>query len=352
MRDGLESRRFQGSAVLGATPSAFAASETCRSLQVHADLLTFPPIAKPGPFSCLVRLLRRVFKPLIRPWLGVQTEFNRLTIEVLQGLHQEIGTLRAKAERSAELVEKCNRAVDQCYEEVKHAYDDSVNKELGHNGKISRGGLWFNPPVAVRLEDGRPVVGSISERILEQMFVHTRLPPPPARVLDLGCAESTVAIEMASFGYGVTGVDLRNLPVAHPAFKMVQADIASLPFPADAFDVVVSLSTLEHVGLGWYGSAAESSTDHRAIAEIRRVLRPGGRLILTVPYGRPAMTPVHRVYDRILLDALLSPFERREMVYGIRQGESWSLSADAEAAGRMDSTERVSAVALIVAEKP
>src|SRR5262249_1057018 len=150
-----------------------------------------------------------------------------------------------------------------------------------------------------------PVVVAITERILEHIFVHTRLPRPPARVLDLGCAESTNSVEMASLGYEVVGVDLRDLPLRHSSFQMVRADIAHLPFPDESFAVAVSLSTIEHVGLDWYGQAPEGTNDHKVIAEVYRVLRPGGRLILTCPFGRAATTPVHRVLDRPALDALL-----------------------------------------------
>jgi ubiquinone/menaquinone biosynthesis C-methylase UbiE len=241
--------------------------------------------------------------------------------------------------------------IEQCQEAIERCYNAAANRELGHDGRIAEAGLWFNPPIAVELHNDRPVLVSVSERILEHIFVHTRLPPPPAHVLDLGCAESTNAIELASFGYRVEGVDLRPLPVLHPAFAMIRADVTRLPFADQTFDAVVSLSTIEHVGLDWYGPISERPTDHQAIQEARRVLRPGGRLILTVPFGRPVMTPVQRVYDRALLDGLLRPFQCLETVYGIRDGEAWSLTADGAAAECVHSAERVSAVALVVAEK-
>lgn len=337
MRTGLESRRSFGGLVVGQPFTGSFSLETRHSLHQHADLLNFPPIAKSGPLSRIFRLLRAVAKALIRPWLGVQTEFNRLALEALQALHQEVVMLKAR-------VEECDEAIEKCYHEA-------ANRELGHTGKIARGGLWFNPPIAVELRQNQPVVVSISERILEHLFVHTRLPAPPARVLDLGCAESVNPIELASFGYQVLGVDLRDLPVPHPSFTMIQADMGHLPFPDDAFDVVVSLSTIEHVGLDWYAPSPNGTTDHGAAEEIRRVLRPGGRLILTVPFGQAATTPVQRVYDLAMLDRLLGSFKRVETLFGIRDGKTWSLTADAEKAGRMNSKERVSAVALVVAER-
>jgi SAM-dependent methyltransferase len=170
-------------------------------------------------------------------------------------------------------------------------------------------------------------------------------------VLDMGCSESTCAIELASLGYQVVGVDLRRLPVEHPNFRMVQANLAELPFPDGSFDVVVCLSTIEHVGLSWYADVPAWTTDYKAAEEAWRVLRPGGRLVLTLPYGKPAETPVHRIYDAGRLDKLLEKFRRLETAYGVRDGESWTFTTDAERAGAADSAERVSAVALVAAEK-
>ncbi len=337
MRAGLEHRRFRGALASAFSPSPRFSAETRDALERHFDLLAFPPISKPGPLAWLLRLLRRVWKGLIRPWLGVQTEFNRLTLEVLQALHHEHLTL--------------HRRIDEANDAIERVYPEAVNCELSHKGKIAQAGLWFNPPVVVELQGDRPVLAAVSERIIEHMFVHTRLPPPPARVLDLGCAESTAGIEMASFGYQVDGVDLRNLPVYHPSFTMVNADVAQLPFDNETFDVVVSLSTVEHVGLGWYTPVADASSDIQAVREAHRVLRKGGRFILTVPFGQATKTRLHRVYDLPALELLLQPFTRSDFLFGVRDGEAWSVTADAATAAKAESSHRVSAVALVVATR-
>jgi SAM-dependent methyltransferase len=156
---------------------------------------------------------------------------------------------------------------------------------------------------------------------------------------------------MASLGFDVVGVDLRPLPLQHPNFRMLLADIANLPLPDASFDVVVSLSTIEHVGLDWYTPAPEGTSDHKVVAEVQRLLRPGGRFILTVPFGKHVVTPVHRVYNRAMLDALLAPLQRVETAFAVRDGDSWCYTTDVDRAERAESAQRVSAVALVVAEK-
>jgi len=80
-------------------------------------------------------------------------------------------------------------------------------------------------------------------------------------------------------GAKVTGIDVAPGIVAEAAarnagLKAVVADVRSLPFTEAAFDVVFSGSTLDH-----FESAADIQT---ALGELRRVLRPGGTLILTL----------------------------------------------------------------------
>ncbi|HEY8506113.1 MAG TPA: methyltransferase domain-containing protein [Gemmataceae bacterium] len=257
----------------------------------------------------------------------------------------------ALQEAEARCQQRLTRAEQERHLRAQEAEERAVNRELSHEGRIAQAGLFFNPPVHVGLAEGRGKVFGISERILEHIYVHSRLPKPPARVLDLGCAESTNAIEMASLGFEVVGVDLRLLPLTHPNFRMVQADLADLPFPDDSFDVAVSLSTIEHVGLKWYGEPGEQTTDARAVEEVYRVLKPGGTFILTVPFGRAGETPLHRIYDRAGLERLLHRFRWVEVAYGLREGNNWVYSTDAERAEATESIPKVSAIAMLVVEK-
>jgi SAM-dependent methyltransferase len=365
MRAGLESRWLVPTSPVCQDFPAGLRGDTRRELHHYGDLLHHPPIAKPGRYSPVIRLLRKVLRALLRPWLELQSRCNAGLIEALETLH--LAAYARFAALNSQLEERCQMLHDLIDKKaVRHTpldeyqgpleppaagcTDDDLNRELGNRGKLARAGLWFNPPVVVRFDDNKAHSIGISERILEHMFVHTRLPKPPARVLDMGCAESVSAMEMASFGYDVTGVDLRDLPLEHPSFRMVRADIAQLPFAAGDFDVVVSLSTIEHVGLEWYG-AEQKGSDFHVAAEVHRVLKPGGLFVLTVPYGRAAVTPLHRVYDRARLDELLHHFERVETIYGVRDGNCWSVTSDAGRADAADSTDRVSAVGLVVARK-
>lgn len=61
-------------------------------------------------------------------------------------------------------------------------------------------------------------------------------------------------------------------------------DAETMPHPTASLDAVTCISVLEHVGLGWYGDPeGDVEKPGRVIAEMARVLKPGGWLLLTVP---------------------------------------------------------------------
>jgi SAM-dependent methyltransferase len=103
-----------------------------------------------------------------------------------------------------------------------------------------------------------------------------RLPvAPEARLLDAGCGSGRTLDELARYGR-VSGIDLSPEAVAaarHRGHDDVHvAAVEALPFPDATFDVVTCLDVVEH-----------TPDDRASLAELRRVTRPGGLLVVTVP---------------------------------------------------------------------
>ena len=128
------------------------------------------------------------------------------------------------------------------------------------------------------------------ERVVEIPWVLARLSGRRALEVGYAFAEPPYLAALLTAGFEeLTGVDLAVADV--PGMTTVQADVRELPFAAGAFDLVLCVSTLEHVGADntGYGLAAEDDGASRltALRELRRVLSPRGRLLVTVPCGEP-----------------------------------------------------------------
>jgi SAM-dependent methyltransferase len=76
------------------------------------------------------------------------------------------------------------------------------------------------------------------------------------------------------------------------------------------FDAIVSISSIEHDGLGRYGDPINPWGDIEAMQEIKKLLKPGGLFFLAVPVGKDLLVwNAHRVYGVIRLPLLLAGWE-------------------------------------------
>lgn len=130
------------------------------------------------------------------------------------------------------------------------------------------------------------------ERVVEIPWVLARL--RPGAVLEVGYAYAEPAYLAAlveARPARLLGADLAAAEV--PGMETVVADVRALPFAAGELDQVLFVSTLEHIGADneRYGlaGAGDDAGDGMAAAlrELRRVLRPDGSLLVTVPLGEP-----------------------------------------------------------------
>jgi SAM-dependent methyltransferase len=135
-------------------------------------------------------------------------------------------------------------------------------------------------------------------RVIERTIDRLGLPPRPS-ILDAGCGSGRNMVDLARHGE-VTGVELSDasaqLARARGVGAVVEGSVMDMPFPSSSFDLAVCLDVIEHL-----------EDDRGALRELRRVLRPGGALLLTVPAyqwlwsGHDEINHHHRRYNRATL---------------------------------------------------
>lgn len=112
------------------------------------------------------------------------------------------------------------------------------------------------------------------------------------RFLDAGCGGGGASVLAASFGSEVTGFDASNslLAIARerlPQAQLVHGDLEQLPFPNGHFDAALAAN-----------SVIFAEDIRQAMRELRRVLRPGGRLAIT-SWGRPEQVEMRDVFAAV-----------------------------------------------------
>ena len=136
------------------------------------------------------------------------------------------------------------------------------------------------------------------------------------RILDLGCGAGSLREQLS--GLKVTGVDVDPKELArNPDLPSVCAESDRLPFASGSFDFVVCHHSLEH-----FRDAAG------VIREIRRVLKPRGRLFVSVPDGRSFSDRFYRFL--FCGGGHLQRFSLESVVGAIEEGASLRLAGSQE----------------------
>lgn len=151
--------------------------------------------------------------------------------------------------------------------------------------------------------------------------------PKGSCILEVGAHDEAVANMLTDAGYNLTGVDLReynpndsdNLGPKPPCnYDYIRADFCNLPWTkvrmwGEWFDSIISLSCIEHFGLGTYQEGPPHPYyDVIAMRTAWQLLKEGGHCYVTVPYGVNfvSFAPHWRVYDRkSLKERIIQDFE-------------------------------------------
>ena len=252
----------------------------------------------------------------------VQESLDKLETRVLA---------RVEVSQEEAYVARLSSAAGAPLEDLDGAVANLINRASGHRGFAAQAGLWFNPSVTVELGEGSARLAGVNERVVEIPFALGTLArlAPSARVLEIGSAESTFALSVASLGHHVTALDLHPLPYSHPNIESVVGRFEDWDPGSTRFDAVYLISTIEHFGLGAYGEPpTPPGADRAAITRVAELLHDEGFMVLTTPYGPAAVDALERTYDEKSLSALLDGWNVIERRTVMRMDDQTWIPAD------------------------
>lgn len=202
---------------------------------------------------------------------------------------------------------------------------DVIETEVRDSGK----GAWrsFRNPSST--------IGA-TERVVEIPWVLSRY-RGERRVLEVGAAFALPWYTRHLVGLGIPelhGVDLS--PRRVKGVTMTRADVRKTPYPDAHFDLIICISTLEHIGRNnvRYQVAApvERDGDLQALRELGRVVHDRGRILVTVPFGRLEYHSWFKQYDLPSWDALVASANLRVLEQAIYaySPSGWSPASEVQ----------------------
>lgn len=157
-------------------------------------------------------------------------------------------------------------------------------------------------------------------------------------ILILGCGNSSMSGDMYSAGYhSITNMDYSSVCISTmsarysdcPGMTWHQMDVSQLSFPDASFDVILEKATLDSIMVEekspWEVSHQTACFIHKALAEISRCLKPGGRFV-SVTFANPLFRK--RLYARTMYNWSIKKYSYGEgfqyFVYVMTKGEELS----------------------------
>ncbi|MBU0647429.1 DUF268 domain-containing protein, partial [Patescibacteria group bacterium] len=174
------------------------------------------------------------------------------------------------------------------------------------------------------------------------------------KILDVGSTASNMLYDFLPKEVEINSIDLNPKEITNKNIRFSIGDIRQTIYPENNFDVITCISTLEHIGVaGRYNSDDDQNGDVKAMSEMKRILKPNGFLLITVPYGLRDVLPINKLYNKERLTKLLSDFSEVSIMYKKYQKKYglWLTVNENEAAKTDMLTDSWYAIAFIKAKK-
>ncbi|MBI2062852.1 MAG: methyltransferase domain-containing protein [Candidatus Yanofskybacteria bacterium] len=182
----------------------------------------------------------------------------------------------------------------------------------------------------------------VDERIVEIPWIISQIGGDRVEMLDAGSALNFVEIvehkNVASKNLFVMNLNPESNCFWKKGVSYVYGDIRKAPFKSDNFDIISCVSTLEHIGMDntqiYTGEKQfkENNGDYLpAVLEMKRMLKPGGTLFITVPFGQYENHGFFQQFDLQMVQKIIDAFGAAscESVFYKYSKNGWQISDEA-----------------------
>lgn len=146
---------------------------------------------------------------------------------------------------------------------------------------------------------------------VEYLWVEKNLPKKPCRILNFGSNQDRSVEPFTERGYTIVGVDLLPDPRAGTikGYEFHEGDFFNMNFD-EKFECIYAIGSVEHVGIQSYGmKIVDPDGDIKVVRKLYDLLKPSGKLLITVPFGGFLRYFEWRVYGKDSLAKLVDGFE-------------------------------------------
>lgn len=147
------------------------------------------------------------------------------------------------------------------------------------------------------IDDATPTTGFDRHYVYHSAWA-ARVLAKTRPALHIDISSNLYFVSLVSAFIPVRFLDCRPANLALAGLSEETGDLTSLPFADRSVSSLSCMHVVEHIGLGRYGDQLDPDGDKKAMAELERVIAPGGSLLLVTPIGRPILRfNGHRIYS-------------------------------------------------------
>jgi len=144
---------------------------------------------------------------------------------------------------------------------------------------------------------------------VEYAWAERNLPDEPSSLLNIGSRADKTIDEFTAKGHTIVGVDILPDDREIENYESRIGDFLDMPF-GEKFDCIYAISSIEHSGLDCYEQTnVDPDGDFKIVEKMFDLLKPGGIMLITIPYGKFTSGKDWRVYDDNRLAKLVGDYD-------------------------------------------